>query len=221
MNFPGEPELEFVSILPFTPSKRNNLIGWMAARSDGDNYGRLRAYHLPKTRQVDGPLQIQAKIDQDPQLSSQLTLWNQQGSAVIRGNLLVIPIEDTLLYAEPIYLQAQRSPMPALRLIVLATQDRLAYATTFEEALRLLLQGRSGSLALPADRAPDQPVGQPAPPSSAVPGRGGTPASVETLIGRASRAFADYQRLTAEGRLAEAGAKLEELKTALEQLSKQ
>jgi hypothetical protein len=220
MNFPGESALEFVSILPFTPSKRNNLIGWMAARSDGANYGRLRAYHLPKTRQVDGPLQIQAKIDQDPQLSSQLTLWNQQGSAVIRGNLLVIPIEDTLLYAEPIYLQAQRSPMPALRLIVLATQDRLAYATTFEEALKLLLEGRSGSLALP-DRALDQPAGQPPATSSAAPGRGAPPASVEALIGRASRAFADYQRLTAEGRLAEAGAKLEELKTALDQLNKQ
>jgi uncharacterized membrane protein (UPF0182 family) len=152
MSFPGESALEFVSILPFTPSRRNNLIGWMAARSDGDNYGKLRAYHLPKTRQVDGPLQIQAKIDQDPQLSSQLTLWNQQGSAVIRGNLLAIPIEDTLLYTEPIYLQAQRSPMPALRLIVLATQDRLAYATSFDEALKLLLEGRSGSLSLPVDR---------------------------------------------------------------------
>jgi uncharacterized membrane protein (UPF0182 family) len=220
MNFPGEPTLEFVSILPFTPSKRNNLIGWMAARSDGANYGKLRAYHLPKTRQVDGPLQIQAKIDQDPQLSSQLTLWNQQGSAVIRGNLLAIPIEDTLLYAEPIYLQAQRSPMPALRLIVLATQDRLAYATSFEEALKLLLEGRSGSLALPVDRGPDQPSGQPAATSSA-PGRGAPSASVEALIARASRALADYQRLTAEGRLAEAGAKLEELKTTLEQLNKQ
>src|SRR5207249_9597616 len=87
-----------------------NLIGWLAARSDGDEYGKLRSYHFPKTKFVDGPLQIQARIDHNSQLSSQLTLWNQQGSKVIRGNLLVIPLNDTLLFAEPIYLQAERNP---------------------------------------------------------------------------------------------------------------
>ena len=91
MRFPGNADVEFVSILPFTPSKRNNLIGWMAARSDGDAYGKLRAYQFPKNRFIDGPLQIEARIDQDPELSSQLSLWNQQGSNVLRGNLLVIP----------------------------------------------------------------------------------------------------------------------------------
>src|SRR5947199_2719549 len=146
MRFPGEREQEFVSILPFTPANRNNLIGWMAGRSDGARYGTLRTYRFPKTRFVDGPLQIQARIDQDPQLSSQLTLWNQQGSTVIRGNLLVIPLEDTLLFVEPIYLQAERSPMPELRLVVLATQDRLAYAPRFAEALDSLLEGRTPSL---------------------------------------------------------------------------
>jgi uncharacterized membrane protein (UPF0182 family) len=212
MTFPGESNLEFVSILPFTPSRRNNMIGWIAARSDGDAYGKLRAYHLPKTKFVDGPLQIQAKIDQDPQLSSQLTLWNQQGSAVIRGNLLVIPIDDILLFAEPIYLQAQRSPMPALRLIVLATQDRLAYATTFDEALKLLLEGRSGTLvSQTSSDSPKKPAGAPSVPSEQ--------ASTQALIHRASQALAEYRRLTAEGRLAEAGAKLDELKAALEQLN--
>src|SRR6185295_769462 len=93
------------------------------------------------SRFVDGPLQIQARLDQDPQLSSQLTLWNQQGSTVIRGNLLVFPLEDTLLFVEPIYLQAERSPMPELRLVILATQDRLAFGTRFPEALTKLLQG--------------------------------------------------------------------------------
>ena len=211
MTFPGESNLEFVAILPFTPAKRNNMIGWMAARIDGEAYGKLRAYHLPKTKFVDGPLQIQSKIDQDPQLSSQLTLWNQQGSAVIRGNLLVIPIEDTLLFAEPIYLQAQRSPMPALRLIVLATQDRLAYATTFEEALKLLLEGRSGSLTQAVSQESSAKQGT----SSASPEQ----ASVQTLIRRANQALLDYRRLTAEGRHAEAGAKLDELKTTLERLN--
>jgi hypothetical protein len=212
MTFPGESKLEFVSILPFTPSKRNNMIGWLAGRSDGDAYGKLRAYHLPKTKFVDGPLQIQAKIDQDPQLSSQLTLWNQQGSKVIRGNLLVIPIDDVLLFAEPIYLQAERSPMPALRLIVLATQDRLAYATTFDEALRLLLGGRGGSLAQPSisEQTPSTPAGS----------RPTSGTSVSTLISRANQALADYRRLTSEGKLAEAGAKLDEIKNVLEELNR-
>jgi uncharacterized membrane protein (UPF0182 family) len=213
MTFPGESKLEFVSILPFTPSKRNNMIGWLAGRSDGDAYGKLRSYHLPKTKFVDGPLQIQAKIDQDAQLSSQLTLWNQQGSKVIRGNLLVIPIDDVLLFAEPIYLQAERSPMPALRLIVLATQDRLAYATTFDEALKLLLEGRGGSLTQPSVTE-KQPA---TPPSAAGKSSGG--ASAGALISRANQALADYRRLTSEGKLAEAGARLDEIKNILEELN--
>jgi len=215
MNFPEASNLEFVSILPFTPAKRNNMIGWLAGRSDGAEYGKLRSYHLPKTGSVDGPLQIQSRIDQDPQLSSQLTLWNQQGSAVIRGNLLVIPIDDVLLFAEPIYLQAQRSPMPALRLIVLATQDRMAYATTFDEALKVLLAGGGGSLT--------QATGQNATPEKQAPGKAAPAAtdnSTQALIARANQAFSDYRRLTAEGKLAEAGAKLEELKNALEQLNR-
>src|SRR5437667_8553430 len=150
MRFPGEREQEFASILPFTPANRNNLIGWIAGRSDGDKYGTLRAYRFPKTKFVDGPLQIQARIDQDPQLSSQLTLWNQQGSTVIRGNLLVIPLNDTLLFVEPIYLQAERSPMPELRLVVLLTQDRLAYDTRFSDALAQLLEARTGPAPAPA-----------------------------------------------------------------------
>jgi uncharacterized membrane protein (UPF0182 family) len=206
MTFPGESKLEFVSILSFTPSKRNNMIGWLAGRSDGDAYGTLRAYHLPKTRFVDGPLQIQARIDQDPQLSSQLTLWNQQGSKVVRGNLLVIPIDDVLLYAEPIYLQAERSPMPALRLIVLATQDRLAYATTFNEALRLLLENRGGSAAQSQN--------------GAVITETAAGAATGSLISRANQALTDYRRLTSEGKLGEAGAKLEELKEILEELNR-
>jgi len=125
MKLPGESGEEFVEILPFTPSNRNNLIGWIAGRCDGDAYGTSIVYDFPKTRLVDGPQQIEARIDQNAQLSGQLTLWNQQGSHVRRGSLLVIPSGKALLYAEPIYLQAQQSPMPELRLVVLALQDRL------------------------------------------------------------------------------------------------
>jgi uncharacterized membrane protein (UPF0182 family) len=209
MRFPGDNKLEFVSILPFTPSNRNNLIGWMAGRSDGAKYGTLRTYRFPKTRFVDGPLQIQARIDQDPQLSSQLTLWNQQGSTVIRGNLLVIPLEDTLLFVEPIYLQAERSPMPELRLVVLATQDRLAYAQRFPDALAQLLEGRASPTAAAGSTAPAKPAEAPL----------GPPANMRSLVDRANQALADYRRLTSEGKLGDAGAKLDELKRSLEEMS--
>jgi len=212
MTLPGESGgLEFVEILPFTPISRNNMIGWIAARSDGADYGKAVVFNFPKTRLVDGPQQIEARIDQNAQLSGQLTLWNQNGSKVIRGSLLVIPCGQALLYAEPIYLQANQSPMPELRLVVLALQDRLAYGPTFEAALASLFGSQTPSLT----GAESQ---QPAP--AATPS--GTPqpaANVNSLISQASQDFADYQRLTSEGKLAEAGQKLDDLKRVLDQLS--
>src|ERR1035438_1972250 len=153
MRLPDESGMEFVEILPFTPANRNNLIGWIAGRSDGAQYGTSVVYNFPKTKLVDGPLQIEARIDQNAQLSGQLTLWNQQGSHVRRGALLVIPTGRALLYAEPIYLQAERSPMPELRLVVLALQDRLAYGPTFESAMAALFGGGTSSLSAPARSA--------------------------------------------------------------------
>src|SRR5437870_283285 len=144
---------EFVEILPFTPASRNNMIGWMAGRCDGDAYGSLMVYNFPKSRLIDGPLQIEARIDQNAQLSAQFTLWNQQGSHVRRGHLLVIPIGRSLLYVEPVYLQAERSPMPELRLVVLATQDRLSFGANFEEALNSLF----GEAAKPATEVKPEP----------------------------------------------------------------
>jgi uncharacterized membrane protein (UPF0182 family) len=212
LRFPGDKQQEFVSILPFTPANRNNMIGWMAGRSDGDKYGTLRAYRFPKTKFVDGPLQIQARIDQDPQLSSQLTLWNQLGSKVIRGNLLVIPLEDTLLFVEPIYLQAEQSPMPELRLVVLATQDHLAYAPRFPEALARLLESVPTANETAAVEAPAEQHASSATTTQAP--------DIRSLIDRAGQAFTDYQRLTSEGKLGEAGGKLDELKRALDELNR-
>ncbi|MFN2494098.1 MAG: UPF0182 family protein, partial [Pyrinomonadaceae bacterium] len=107
MQLPGEQvSNEFILILPFTPANRNNMIGWMAGRSDGDNYGKLLVYNFPQSRLIEGPLQIEARIDQNAELSAQFSLWNQQGSRVLRGHLLVIPIGRSLLYVEPVYLQA-------------------------------------------------------------------------------------------------------------------
>jgi uncharacterized membrane protein (UPF0182 family) len=209
MTLPGESGVEFVEILPFTPGNRNNLIGWIAGRSDGDKYGTLVAYNFPKSKVVEGPLQVEARIDQNPQLSGQFSLWNQQGSRVVRGSLLVIPMGRGLLYAEPIYLQAERSPMPELRLVVLALQDRLAYGSTFEAALAGLF-----GQALPGAAAPATPAS----PQTA----GAAPAApdVSALIADAARALAEYQRLTAEGKLGEAGQRLESLKQKLDQLER-
>ena len=199
---PGESSIEFVEILPFTPSNRNNLIGWIAGRSDGAHYGTSVVYDFPKTRLVDGPLQVEARIDQNAQLSGQLSLWNQQGSRVRRGTLLVIPCGKALIYAEPIYLQAERSPMPELRLVVLALQDRLAYGSTFEAALRSLFGGEVSSLTSESMRPRTQPrrsdcnkctgnIRQPQLPHQS-----------------AAKDLEDYQRLTAQGKLGEAGQKL-------------
>ena len=211
MKLPDESEMEYVAILPFTPANRNNLIGWIAGRSDGAHYGTAVVYDFPKTRLVDGPMQIEARIDQNAQLSGQLTLWNQQGSHVRRGALLVIPCGKALLYAEPIYLQAERSPMPELRLVVLALQDKLAYATTFEAALQSLFAGAPSSLSGEAASTPSV--------SSAAPGAASGAVDVQSLIGGAARDLSDYQRLTAEGKLAEAGQKLEQLKQKLDALN--
>ena len=177
---------------------------------------------FPKTRLVDGPLQIEARIDQNAQLSGQLSLWNQQGSHVRRGSLLVIPIGRALLYAEPIYLQAERSPMPELRLVVLALQDRLAYGPTFEAALAALFGEGPSTLAL--DPAAAQPAQQPSSSRSAPAAAGAAPPAapaatdMNALIADAARDLADYQRLTAEGKLGEAGQRLEALKQKLDRL---
>ena len=211
MKLPGESSVEFVEILPFTPANRNNLIGWIAGRSDGPAYGTSIVYDFPKTRLVDGPLQIEARIDQNAQLSGQLTLWNQQGSHVRRGTLLVIPCGRALLYAEPIYLQAERSPMPELRLVVLALQDRLAYGPDFESAMRALFGGEASSLTLSAETVQ--------PERSSEAGAAGKPGEdLKALISGAAQDLADYQRLTAEGKLGEAGQKLEQLKRKLDEL---
>ena len=218
MKLPGGKSEEFDEILPFTPANRNNLIGWIAGRSDGENYGTAVVYDFPKTRLIDGPQQIEARIDQNAQLSGQLTLWNQQGSHVLRGSLLVIPSGRALLYAEPIYLQAQQSPMPELRLVVLALQDKLAYGTSFQAALTSLFGGEASSLNTTATGDASQAA--PAPALASADGKSTQPSQdLKALIGEASKDFDEYQHLTAAGRLGEAGQKLDQLKIVLAQLS--
>ena len=221
MTLPGEVNPEFIEILPFTPINRNNMIGWIAGRSDGANYGTAIVYDFPKTRLVDGPQQIEARIDQNAQLSGQLTLWNQQGSHVRRGALLVIPCGKGLLYAEPIYLQAASSPMPEMRLVVLAVQDKLAYGPTFDSALAALFGQQPSSLSESASSQNASQGMSQIMPAANVPSGAKTTPNQQALIQQANQDFSDYQTLTSQGRLAEAGKKLDDLKRVLARLSEQ
>ena len=188
------------------------MIGWMAGRSDGENYGKLVAYNFPKSRLIDGPVQIEARIDQNAQLSAQFSRWNPQGSRVIRGHLLVIPLGRSLMFVEPVYLQAERSPMPELRLVVLATQEKLGYGQTFGEAMNSLF-GEAAQAPAPAETSSAAgATSQQATPSA-------TPAQdLQQLINKAIQEFDDYQRLTSQGKLGEAGQKLEQHKRTLEEI---
>lgn len=131
---------EFVLLYPFTPAGRNNLIAWLAARSDGENYGKRLLYQFPKQELVYGPEQIEARINQDPIISQQISLWDRQGSRAIQGNLLVIPIEQSLVYVEPLYLEAEQDSLPTLVRVIVASENRIVMAETLEQAFREIFQ---------------------------------------------------------------------------------
>jgi uncharacterized membrane protein (UPF0182 family) len=185
-------------MLPFTPKNRQVSIGWIAGMSDGENYGRLLAYKFPKEKRVLGPQQVETKIDQDRFLSGQLTLWDQRGSRVIRGNVLAIPIEKTLLYVEPIYLQAETAAYPELRLVALMHNDNLSYAESFDKALQGLL-------------------GEAAPPAAEGEAAGRLPAA--ELVRKADEAFSGYLEALGEKRYRDASEALGQLESALQDLS--
>ncbi len=138
MKLPGEQEPEFIQMLPFTPARKDNLASWMVARSDGENYGRMMVFQFPKQKVVFGPRQIVARIAQDQAISPQITLWNQQGSEVLQGTLLVIPIEESLLYIRPLYLRSAGGRIPELKRVVVAYQNEIVMERTLDEALERL-----------------------------------------------------------------------------------
>ncbi|MFL5332044.1 MAG: UPF0182 family protein, partial [Geminicoccaceae bacterium] len=157
VRMPGEAELEFLLLTPLTPAKRDNMIAWLAARSDPPYYGQLIVFKLPKDRLVLGPAQVEATIDQDTTISRQLTLWDQRGSRVIRGHLLVIPIDDAFLYVEPVYLRAQDNEIPQLQRVIVSDGARAAMEPTLQAALEALFGsvaqgGKSGDEAVPLQR---------------------------------------------------------------------
>jgi len=151
IKLPGENKEEFVLMTSFTPIKKDNMVAWMAARSDGNNYGKLILYKFQKDKLIYGPLQIEAKIDQDSEISKQLTLWSQQGSRVTRGNLLVIPINDSILYIEPLYIQAETGQLPELKRILVSDGVRVVMEENLALALEALF-GKSKQVVVEKDK---------------------------------------------------------------------
>lgn len=141
MRLPGEQKEEFIQMIPYTPNKRDNMIAWLCARSDGDKYGHLLVYKFPKQDLTYGPMQVAARIDQDPLISQQLTLWNQQGSSVTRGNLLVIPIKEEVMYIQPVYLQATTGKLPELKRVIVSYGNRISMQPTLDQALEDVFKG--------------------------------------------------------------------------------
>jgi uncharacterized protein len=231
MQLPGldQQRVEFVSILPFTPAGpgRSNMIGWLAARSDKETYGQTLVFTFPKSLTVNGPAQIRARVNQDPQLSQLMTLWSQRGSELVRSNMLVIPIGDSLLYVESFYLQAEGtgSKLPELRQVAVATQNKLATGKTFEEALRKLLSDMPATQPGPDTQAAGQPARPPA--QSQAPGTAPTEAQPQAgsgdlggLARQAQQLLNDYERLSAEGKHREAGEKLDQLKQTINEMNR-
>jgi hypothetical protein len=184
LRLPGEKQEEFVLLIPFTPSKKDNLAAWLAARSDPPHYGKLVVYNFPKQKLIYGPRQIEARIDQDSFISQQLSLWNQRGSQVIRGNLLVVPIERSLIYVEPLYIAAEKGQLPELKRVIVGFGDRIAMDETLDGAMAKVFGA-------PAPRAGAEVA--PSPPA-------GTEGAVKTILDAATsaltRANEELRRLT-------------------------
>src|SRR5207249_5547163 len=159
MRLPGEKHEEFLLLTLFNPSRRDNMIAWLAARSDPPNYGRLLVYDLPKQKLVFGPRQIAARIDQDPVISQQLSLWNQRGSTVLRGSLLAIPVEQSLLYVQPLYLAAEKGSIPELKRVFVAYANQIAMEETLEASLQSIFGRRAGATVASRPGAATPPAG--------------------------------------------------------------
>ncbi|MGB3183080.1 MAG: UPF0182 family protein [Cyclobacteriaceae bacterium] len=204
---PDSEELQFSLILPFTPKNRSVLIGWVAGLCDGDNYGKFISYNFPKDTRMLGPQQVETKIDQDSHLSGQLSLWDQRGSNVIRGNVLAIPVNNTLIYVEPIYLQAETAAYPELRLVAVMHGDELSYAESFGEALEGLFRRRGEYVLAEAEaERENDPDYRPA------------SYTQRQMIEEANRAFEEYVEYTSERRYKEAGEALRQLEERLKGL---
>ena len=222
MRLPGETRAEFIQMLPFTPRRRDNLASWMVARSDGERYGQLQVFAFPKQKLVFGPRQVVARINQDQTISPQITLWNQQGSEVIQGTLMVIPIEESLIYIRPLYLRAQAGRIPELTRVIVAYQNQIVMERTLDAALARLF-------GMPVAERPARPWRDPAhrahqahPRVPSAPGAPITPGATATAE-IAAEARATYERAMAAQRAgdwAKYGEEIKRLGEILDRMSR-
>src|SRR5688572_24907840 len=154
MRLPGAPREEFIFMSPFTPRGKDNLASWMVARNDGEHYGKLMVYRFPKQSLVFGPQQIVNRMNQDTEIARQVSLWDQRGSEVIRGALMVIPIEESLIYVQPLYLRAQGGKIPELKRVIVAHESQVAMDETLDAALRRLFAGDASIPLAPTPASP-------------------------------------------------------------------
>ncbi|MEN2997603.1 MAG: UPF0182 family protein [Brevinematia bacterium] len=202
---PGSKNLKFILVTPFTPKDKDNLVAWMSVECDFEEYGKIVVFRMPKDRLVFGPLQIEARISQDPEISAQITLWNQQGSQVLRGNLMVLPIESSLFYYEPIYLQAEEAKIPEFRRIAVSDGEKIVWDETVSKAISKLF------LASRIDVSEIEKVIL----------RGSEKSGVsKTVILRALQYIEEYKKLTGKGDFVEGARKLKELEEFLRENSK-
>ena len=210
---PGSTEPEYLLILPFSPATKNNMIGWMAARNDPEQYGHLIVYELPKQELIFGPIQVEGRIDQEPVISEQFSLWDQRGSNVIRGNLLVLPISQSFLYIEPVYLLSETSALPELKRIVTASNTAVAMAETLNNSLIALAQGSTTAttsqtpVVTPVEEAPTQSPGP------------AVPETLDDLVAAANRHLQAAETAQRQGDWAAYGRELESLRAILAQLA--
>jgi uncharacterized membrane protein (UPF0182 family) len=225
MRMPGASAAEFLLLQPMVPKARPNMSAWIAARMDGPNYGKVEVYAFPKDTSIQGPAQIEGRIDQDPTISSQITLWNQSGSTVVRGNLIVVPVQQSLLYLEPIYLQSTSIQFPEFQRIVVASPTKVAWGATLSEALNALMATPSttppGGSPQPST-SPSPGTSAPAasgPPPTVGPGQSPPSGDVKALIAYANAHFEAAQAALRAGNFALYGQEMDLVKAALSQLS--
>jgi uncharacterized membrane protein (UPF0182 family) len=224
LRIPGESREEFALILPMTPARRANTIAWLAARSDGENYGKIITFRFPSDSLVFGPQQVESRIDQDPNISAQFSLWNQSGSRVIRGNLLMIPIGNGNLFVEPIYLQSETSRLPELKRVVVANGNNIAMEPSLQRALQVIFGQAPPTPPNTADvgGSPTPPAGAaptPTPLPGSTPAPAATPGSLADLSAQANQAYLAAQEALRRGDFATYGQQIERVGQLLQQIA--
>jgi uncharacterized protein len=218
MKLPEAATEEFLVMLPFVPKNKLNLASWMVARCDPENYGQMVVYRIPKQKQIFGPKQVVGRINQDAEISGQLTLWSQRGSRVIFGTMLVIPIKESLLYVQPLYLQAETGKIPELKRVIVVNESRIAWGESLEQSLTKLFGSEAApapppaeTLASGAPASTPQPAGQPP----------GPPAAQAALAAQALQQYNRAEQALKEGNWAKYGEEQKKLRAILEELTRQ